>query len=502
MGFWLSAICGGWDLERAHAEGILRSALLWPSVYPPLESVLLNTLLAGSGTFELQLSDRELRYTVARYLSLPAFASDVEAMFEQAHLSKNAAQYGGAATLFRAAGSHAPDRLEALLGQAISLLRAAVNEFQLRAVSLDEVTEALRLLRLALLDKHLVDLWRRLDLHRWEAVWTQNGTVFAHDGSQPEITSADVFDIWLGDPFKGPRRPPIHEARVEVDPQLLVSDALARIYMLDEYQLQPDQVGDPYSVLPMERAWVPDGWTKDWALLQLREFLGGSDASVPDMEKRLRDLADGLKALYRRMDVGFELAAKELSLGRVGTDLSDVYTTARDAAIEELQKRLGSAWPRIREPIRGQLLESETQFQLQGSTRIGSQNLIALGYAGALEAWIREQLGTTITSRQTLASIATALRRCAHYESAFDAPSKEDRELWMATQGDGEFWWKEVPGVLLDDGVSTWRNAVAHRAASPGWRRIESLRTIMLGEVGVPGLLARTPEPGRRADRL
>jgi hypothetical protein len=494
MSFWLSAICGAWDIERARAEGLLRSALSWPSVYPPLESVLLNTLLADNGTFELQLSDRELRHTVARYLSLPVFASDVEAMFEQAHRSKNAAKYGGATTLFRAAGSHAPDRIDALLGQVISLLRAAVNEFHMRAVSLDEVAEALRLLGLALLDQHLVDLWRRRDLHRWEAVWQQSGTVFAKDESQTEITSSDVFDSGLGDPFKGPSQAPIHDARVEVDPQMLVSDALARTYMLDEYQLHPDQVGDPYSVLPTERAWVPNEWTKDWALLQLRDFLSGSSASQPDLEKSLSDLADGLKALYRRMDVGFELAAKELSLGRLGTDLTDVYTTARDAAIEELQKRLGSAWPRIREPIRGQLLESETQFQLQGRTRLGSQNLIALGYAGVLEAWIRAHLRSNITPRQTLASVAAALRRCAQYESAFEARSEEDRDLWRVTQRDREFWWKEVPGVLLDDGVSTWRNAVAHTAASPGWRRIESLRVRMLGEADMPGLLARTPE--------
>jgi hypothetical protein len=211
------------------------------------------------------------------------------------------------------------------------------------------------------------------------------------------------------------------------------------------------------------------------------------------MEKSLCDLADGLKALYRRMDVGFELAAKELSLGRLTTELNDVYTTARRTALEELQQRLDSAWPRIHEPIRGQLVESETQFQLQSTTRLASWNLIALGYAGVLEAWIQAHLALSRNSRLTLASLAERLRQCGQYHNTTVVPS-DLSDLWKLTQHDGVFWWKEIPGLLLDDGVSRWRNAIAHRAEPPGWQRIEALRTSMLGEPGVPGLLARTPE--------
>jgi hypothetical protein len=385
MGFWLSAICGGWDVERPRAEELLRSALSWPSLYSPVESVLLNYLLPDS-TFELRLSDRELRQTVARYLSLPVFTSDVETMFEQAHRSKDAGHYGGAATLFRAAGSHAPDRLNALLGEVISLLRAAVNEFHMRATSLAEVVEPLRLLRLALFDRHAVDLWRLSDMHRWKAVWDASGTVFAEQERSIELSSGDaVDDAALEVFFKRPHRPAIHEPRAEVDPESLVTDALARIYVLDEFQNGHDENGDPYSVMAMERSWAPSGWTKDWALLQLRDFLSGSSAGQ-DMERSLRDLDDGLRALYRRTDLGFELGAKELSLGRLDTELKGVYTSSREAALSELEQRLGPAWKRIEEPIRGQLVESETQFQLQGRSRLGSQNLIALGYASTLEA--------------------------------------------------------------------------------------------------------------------
>jgi hypothetical protein len=183
-------------------------------------------------------------------------APDVDALLAEAYHSLDSAGYGGAVALFRAASIRDPSRLEASLGEIAALVGAAVNDrWQWGAPNPDELANAVRRLR-DVAGTAALSNWQRHDAPRW------------HDGNN--------------------------------DPLLVAAREIAD---LCKYSYEKNN---------------PANYDGDWPLRQFQVLFGNPDDLQPQVDAGSQAIQHGLSAIYRLVETGINLSAKELHSPKSG----------------------------------------------------------------------------------------------------------------------------------------------------------------------------------------
>jgi len=428
LGFWLGTFASGYLGNVDQGDRFVEKGLKWqPVLLGPLKSVLFAATWTSDPTLPLPW-ERALLDRLVGYLSLPLFAPDVDVFLEEGHRNLRVGELGSASVFFRGAAIHDPACVEAHT----SLVLAQIST-------------------------------------TWDEDWVWGGPSLADMESaisafRQAANNADALEIWR-----------THTERWhygETDPLLLVAEALARLHVIEP------------------AAHIPKGFTGRWPLVQIRALFTAGMPGDEELHRRIRDLEDGQRAIYSRMDLGFQLAAKELSLaGLAPTPPADSFAYARSRATVELQGHLGDAWRRLGEPAKTHLFEAESLYQLQAPGRLGAPVAVVQAYTGALEAWLRTLLG----GDQTLAGYAHDLQKLGRFTSRFDVPS-EQQDLYGRTSSAREFWSTVVPTSTLGGRIHSVRNNAAHAKGSATWEDLENVRDLVLGEDDNPGLVAQAPD--------
>src|SRR6266542_3648112 len=232
----------------------------------------------GPGYFDLPLWTPEVIAATATFLGRYPFTSpaeealfltelpperrqavlmpDIDALLAEANKSLSSAGYGGAIALYRAASTRDPSRVEASLGEIASLCGAAINEeWEWGAPSPHQLESAVRRLRDVTGSAPALAMWQRLDAPQW------------HRGDD--------------------------------DPLLIAARDVADLYRFSDQKNNPARND------------------ADWPLRLLRALFGNPDDLQPRVDAAAQAIQDGLSALYRLVETGINLSAKETTLAKI-----------------------------------------------------------------------------------------------------------------------------------------------------------------------------------------